>query len=262
MDSPVSAHPTVISQYSAGKVSAIVLAATIPMGVGAWIVAPALMGMVGVDSGGGSADGGRFAQILIATFTAGLAWQFLLVVGLVAREQRTLRWRVVRDALWLNPPTDAAGRRGGRRWWWVVALIACFGAIEALPLSQSPPAGRDLGAFLGSSDGQDFLRGNWPMLALVVLMALLNTVLGEELLFRGLLLPRMGGAFGKADWVVNGIAFGLYHLHQPWSIPSGIATGLAAAFATRRLHSAWMGIIAHSVQSLIIVGLTVAIVLS
>jgi membrane protease YdiL (CAAX protease family) len=45
-----------------------------------------------------------------------------------------------------------------------------------------------------------------------------NTVLGEELLFRGLLLPRMQGAFGRGDWVANGVLFAVYHLHVPWVI--------------------------------------------
>jgi membrane protease YdiL (CAAX protease family) len=35
---------------------------------------------------------------------------------------------------------------------------------------------------------------------------LFNTVLGEELLFRGLL-PRIQGAFGLWDWVANGLLF-------------------------------------------------------
>ena len=89
-----------------------------------------------------------------------------------------------------------------------------------------------------------------------------NTVLGEELLFRGLLLPRMRGAFGRADWLVNGLLFGLYHLHQPWSIPGAVVGGAAAAYATTRLRSAWMGIIAHSAQSVFFIALALAVVLS
>ena len=53
-------------------------------------------------------------------------------------------------------------------------------------------------------------------------MAIFNTVLGEELLFRGLLLPRMNGAFGRWDWVANGVLFAAYHLHVPWTIPANL----------------------------------------
>ena len=93
-------------------------------------------------------------------------------------------------------------------------------------------------------------RGNWPLFALAVLEFIFNTVLGEELLFRGLLLPRMRGAFGRADWVVNAVLFAAYHLHQPWAMPSGLTTGLVEAYATKRWQSAWFGIIAHSAQSI------------
>ena len=54
-------------------------------------------------------------------------------------------------------------------------------------------------------------------------MFLFNTVLGEELLFRGFLLPRMNGAFGRGDWLANGVLFAAYHLHVPWAMPSDTA---------------------------------------
>jgi membrane protease YdiL (CAAX protease family) len=49
--------------------------------------------------------------------------------------------------------------------------------------------------------------------------AVFNSFLGEELLFRGVLLPRMNAVFGRWDWLANGVVFGAYHLHQPvaWS---------------------------------------------
>jgi uncharacterized protein len=87
----------------------------------------------------------------------------------------------------------------------------------------------------------------------VVVFSVFNTVLGEELLFRGFLLPRMLGVFGKRDWIANGVLHGLYHLHQPWGIPKSIVSGLLYAYPTRRFESAWMGIIVHSLQSVFII---------
>jgi len=62
--------------------------------------------------------------------------------------------------------------------------------------------------------------GAWGVLGLFDLFAIFNTFLGEELLFRSLLLPRMNKVFRKWDWAVNGIPFGLYHVHQPWGMLS------------------------------------------
>jgi membrane protease YdiL (CAAX protease family) len=88
----------------------------------------------------------------------------------------------------------------------------------------------------------------WPLV--VAAMMILNTVLAEELLFRGVLLPRMQGAFGRADWVVNGVLFAAYHLHQPWSIPGALYDMLILAYPAKRFRSAVISILVHSTQTL------------
>jgi hypothetical protein len=82
---------------------------------------------------------------------------------------------------------------------------------------------RDLGAFLGTHAGQASMHGAWGWYGVLLVCFLFNTVLGEELLFRGFLLPRMNGAFGRRDWVANGLLFPAYHLHVPWVIPGNAA---------------------------------------
>jgi membrane protease YdiL (CAAX protease family) len=126
----------------------------------------------------------------------------------------------------------------------------------------SAPAGRDMGAFLGSPEGQQTFHHAWGLLALVVVLQLFNTVLGEELLFRGLLLPRMRQGFGRGDWLVNGVLFGLYHLHEPWQIPNAIITGFLCAHPTRKFGSAWMGIAVHSIESVFFLVVIIPIVLT
>jgi uncharacterized protein len=131
--------------------------------------------------------------------------------------------------------------------------------VPAGPLAG--PASRDLGGFLGSPSGQHAFHHAWALFAVTLLMLTFNTVLGEELLFRGYLLPRMQGAFGRRDRVANAIIFGLYHLHEPWSIPSSVIAGLLFACPTGRYRSAWMGIIIHSAQSVFFALLLLKIVL-
>ena len=122
--------------------------------------------------------------------------------------------------------------------------------------------GRDLSAFFGSSAGQAFMHGAWGWYGLLMALFLFNTVLGEELLFRGFLLPRMRGVFGRRDWVANGVLFTVYHLHVPWVIPTTLVEGiLLEAYPSRRFQSAWMGIIVHSLQSVVVIGVVLALVL-
>ncbi len=134
-------------------------------------------------------------------------------------------------------------------WWWIPVYAAGLAALDLLPFGLTGPTDRNLGSFLSSAAGQQTFHHAWGSYALVAVELAFNTVLGEELLFRGLLLPRMHGAFGRADWLVNGMLFGLYHLHEPWVIPNATVTGFLCAHPTRRSRSAWMGIAIHSIES-------------
>ncbi len=129
-----------------------------------------------------------------------------------------------------------------------VALFAAEQFVPALPV----PAARDFAVFLQSGTGQAFFHGSWGWFALVLVMGLFNTVLGEELFFRGFLLPRMNGAFGRADWVANGFLFAMYHLHVPWVIPTALIDTFSLALPAKRYRSAWMSIAVHSTQTVFI----------
>ncbi|ADB50042.1 CPBP family intramembrane glutamic endopeptidase [Conexibacter woesei] len=242
-----------IPQWSLARILAVWAAAAVPMGVAAWVLTPLLEDRLGGEV--------PLAKALIVCLTAGLVWQFALVVLLVRREQGTLRWSRVRQALWLRSPHDeATGQTGGRLWAWALAFALAFALLQELPIDFPAPDERDLGAFLGTDAAERLFAGAWGWFALVALLALFNTVLGEELMFRGLLLPRMQGAFGRRDWVANGVLTGLYHLHMPWAIPSAIVAGLLFAWPSRRYESALMGIAIHSAQSIVIVGAVLALV--
>jgi uncharacterized protein len=251
-----------VPQYSLGKIVAIWAAATLPMGVLGWWVAPAL--------GRGAAQP---TVVRLAVLTAGLVWQFVLVVYLLYRETGHLSWGTVRQRLWLNGPrSPQTGEGRGRVWLWLILLmvvtaaygILATGFVDKLWVTLFPFLAEPTGSNL-TIDSPQFragLVGNWGVLTLYVVMAVFNTVLGEELLFRGLLLPRMAGAFGKWDWVANGFLFGLYHLHQPWGILASILdSAFLFALPSRRFRSAWFGVILHSGQSVYFTFLLLLLVL-
>lgn len=236
--------PKPLPQFSLSQILGVWAGAALPMAALAWLAVPWLAAST-------FAGPAAWPQAILVALTAGLIWQFVLVLILVHREQGTLRWSVLKDALWLRAPqSPKTGRKGGLLWLLLIPLALLVYARELLPKLPAPD-GRDLGEFLQSTVGQEFFSGNWAWFALTLVMFVFNTVLGEELLFRGLLLPRMQGVFGRRDWLANGVLFALYHLHVPWAIPGRLVNTFILSWPSRRYRSALLGIIAHSSQSVV-----------
>ncbi|MGE0227619.1 MAG: CPBP family intramembrane glutamic endopeptidase [Dehalococcoidia bacterium] len=243
-------------QYSLRKIATIWAAAALPMAFLGWIAAP----LIGdrIDLGVGHENREALTRALLLTI--GLVWQFVLAMGIVLREEGDLRWSTIRRRCWLNSPRDRRdGRARSRLWLMLVPILLVAVIIQLAPLTEfwekalpflGEPDQYSFTKLMESEERKAAMEGAWQVLGLFVVLGIFNTIIGEELLFRGILLPKMGGVFGKGDWLANGVIFGLYHLHQPWGIPRSIATGvLCYAFPSRRYRSAWMGIIVHSAET-------------
>jgi membrane protease YdiL (CAAX protease family) len=241
-----------LPQLRLRSIIAVWAAAALPMGLLAWVAAPLLADQLSGPN--------ALIRALIITLTAGLVWQFVLVMTLVRREQGTLRWPVVRDALWLRAPrAPRTGRRGGKLWLLVLPLAVATAAEGLLVIPG--PAGRDFFEFLGSDAGEGLLAGSWGWFAIIATLIVFNTVLGEEFLFRGYMLPRMNRQFGQRDWLANGVLFAGYHLHMPWAIPTTLMDAFIISYPAKRYRSALIGIAVHSAQSVVVLGLVLALVL-
>jgi membrane protease YdiL (CAAX protease family) len=248
---PPGTGEVTVTQYSRRGVFAIWAAAALPMGALSWIIAPAIADGNGIES---------LLKPLLACLTIGLIWQFVLVMALVGYEQRSLRWSRLREALWLRSPrSPRSGRVGGRTWLLVIPLALAAGFEELISLPA--PLDRNFGEFLSSDAGASMFHGAWGLFALFITMSVFNTVLGEELLFRGLLLPRMRDAFGERDWLANGLLFAFYHLHVPWAIPGSLLDPFIYSLPAKRHRSALLSIAVHSVQSVVIGALVLMVVL-
>lgn len=243
------------SQYSLVQVLAIWLAATLPMGILMWVVLQIME----------PSTEPAFNLLRAGLLTGGLIWLFVLSMIIVYLEEGDLRLSTIRRRLWLNKPKDPeTGETRSKLWLWLIPLFvgAAVLAFGVGPLiSGLEPSKYSLDEFVGKPEVKAYIEGNWWVLGLFAALATFNTFLGEEFLFRGILLPKMNGVFGKWDWVANGILFGLYHVHQPWGIPTSIVAGFLFAWPSRRFRSIWMGIITHSWQSVFIVLLTLGLVL-
>jgi CAAX protease family protein len=243
-----------VDQYSGAQIAALWAAATAPMAVLAWIFAPWLSHHLG----------GRepLAEALLICFNAGLIWILVLTLILVRREQGSLEWSRVRDALWLRAPQDPKSKRvGGKVWWWVLPFALLGTGLEMLPIDPAGPLPRDFRNFISNDRAEHFFQGAWGWFALAVSVSFLAPWV-EELFFRGLLLPRMRAVFGRGDWIANGTIFTAYHLHQPWSMPATLLDGIfAQAYPTKRFRSIWISVIGHTLPSFVMIGVLLPLVL-
>jgi uncharacterized protein len=254
-------------QYSLARILGIWALAAAPMGILGWIVSPLLAANAGSDPLG-------FGVTRIVLLTLGLIWLFVLSMIIVRREEGDLRWATVKRRLRLNAPREpTTGEPRRRLWLWVVPFLVANVVVELVlntPLENGwvsvfpffrEPTGYSFDAIFQSQEIVQRLEGAWWFFALFVVYAVFNTILGEEFLFRGVLLPRMGGVFGRGSWVANGILFGLYHVHQPWVIPNAVLTGLLYTFPAYRYRSTWMSIIIHSAESVFFAFLVLGVVM-
>lgn len=251
-------------QFSLAQIFGIWLAAGFPMWFLGWGMYPLL------SSGLGAVEA---AVLRIKLLTGGLIWQFLLSMWILYREEGNLRLETIRRRFWLNPPiSPKTGLVQKSLWWWLIPLVILAALLELglrARLEQvwvtlfpffAQPAGYD-SSTLFTPDMQKQWVGRWDLLGIFILLAVFNTFLGEEFLFRGVLLPKMQGVFGNWDWVANGILFSFYHLHQPWGILAGIPANLIFAWSGKFFRSNWFPIVLHSGQSIYFLFLILGLVL-
>jgi membrane protease YdiL (CAAX protease family) len=255
-------------QYSLAKILGIWALAAIPMGILSWVVFPAL-------SPGYSSDPLRAGVTRIVLLALGLVWLFVLSMIIVRQEEGDLRWSTVKRRLRLNTPRDPkTGETRRRLWLWLIPFIlalvvwdlALTSPVSKLWVSIFPffaePPGYSMAAIFESQEILNRLVGAWWFLGLFLVQAIFNTILGEEFLFRGVLLPKMEGVFGKWSWVANGVLFGLYHVHQPWGILDAAISGVFLfTYPSWRFKSTWMGIAVHATESVYFAFLFLGVVL-
>ena len=246
-------------QYTLSEIAAIWALAAIPMPVLAFMLAPDI------------SSAGDVNAVLVVWYLmiAGMIWQFILSVILLHRECGLRNWDAIKARIWLQSPQDTrTNAPNGWLFLWLIPAFLFFLVVEASGLGKMTgeliliplPVLEELPKLdLQDLASHDF-QGAWWLIGVALVSCLFNYVLGEELLFRGVLLPKMRGVFGRWDWIANAVLFALYHLHRPTQMLGFVVGGLAWTLPTRRFRSIWFSIILHGVEGLFVVGVTIAIV--
>lgn len=252
-----------IVQYSLKQIILIWLLAAVPMGVLGWIVAPFLSTITNVNP----------AVMRVLMLSLGLLWEFILVIILMKRETGDLKLQSLKRRLWLKHPTNPITKKIDKRMYWFTLPLLALSALNSLVISPkidrfisglfpilSELDSMNIDIFIESSKSS--LVGAWWFLALFIFMSVLNTFLGEELLFRGVLLPRSNKLFKKYDWIVIGLLFAFYHVSMPWTIISTIfITTFTLTLPAKLFKSSWFGVIVHSGQTVFFIIIFLGLIL-
>ena len=253
-------------QYQLGRIFRIWAAATLPMIAIVWVIIPLLIPHV------------KQPPVILYWLMSlpGMLWQFILSLWIIRDEEGGLNWNGLHHRICLHLPRNPrTGEPQVRLFWRAIPNIFLTGIILGLGLFILPFSPY-LIKLVGLKSPAAFLRmpsytyalelaspefsGKWWLLPLALITWILSAFLAEEFLFRGVLLPKMRGVFGKRDWLANAFLYGMHYLYLPWVIPFRFIVGLVVARSTRRFRSNWMAVIIRSVEGfgvLLIVGIGV-----
>ena len=89
------------------------------------------------------------------------------------------------------------------------------------------------------------ISGNWSVIILYFIMFFFNIV-GEELWWRGYLLPRQETTHDRYAWVWHGVLWTVFHVHKWWDLLGLLAVCLPIAYVSQRTKNNWPAFIAHA----------------
>ena len=201
-------------------------------------------------------DGTTPTWVMLAIIVLGTGAELAAGLVLLRREGYPLRLSAMRDRIrWQWPK--------GRKAWLLAIVVFIIGMALSMamgpvnralatvpgfiPPSWWPAASNPTVEISGASDVFPDIRlqGNFLFILLYFIIGLVFNIFGEELYYRGLLLPRMHGVFGRWDWVANGVLFTLKHVYQRWLYPAVLIGGLSFAFAAGPLGSLPLAMVYH-----------------
>jgi membrane protease YdiL (CAAX protease family) len=109
-------------------------------------------------------------------------------------------------------------------------LEFCVGAFD-----HSPP----FMAFEPLSSGRYWLLAVWAPYWVL-------NIMGEEILWRGVLLPRQEAAWGKCAWAVHACGWGLFHVAFGWQLLVTLVPLIfIQSYIVQKTGNSWTGVVLH-----------------
>lgn len=231
-------------QYGLERIMAIWVSIALPMPILAFIIVPLVSKNVSMDK----------AMVFWLAIILGMMWQCVVSLYILKKELGTLKWSVLKERIRLVKP------KSPKIFLWLIpSFIICF----LVEVTMFDPITEFVGKqFPGLKElyipqvtelvTPQYIGARW-LLVVALVSNTFNYFLGEELLFRGVLLPKMRGVFGKFDWIANSFLFAFYHMHKPLAIIPIILSNLPQTWTSSYFKSNWFAVILHGVEGVFVI---------
>lgn len=185
------------------------------------------------------------------TLTGPVMLLFLSAFAALKLEGYTLTFKTVKTRFRLNPLTRT-------EWKWAIFLSIVmlsgniflqstqFWLIDqlALPIPDYLPSTLDPRVNV-SGIPPEFSSETVVSIILFQVLFIFFNILGEELWWRGYILPRQELKHGKSTWLIHGMLWTLFHSFWWWNLIMLLPGALAAAFVAQKLKNTTVVIVAH-----------------
>jgi len=133
---------------------------------------------------------------------------FIITLVLLKFDGYSLDWKTISERLRIRKITK-------RDWLWIVLglLVAAVLVGIIILIISILPLGIDILELKGISpiEAQQLMDNEYLFIILLPVLFFFNYV-GEEILWRGYILPRQEVSLGKYAWILNGVLHGVFHL--------------------------------------------------
>jgi membrane protease YdiL (CAAX protease family) len=163
----------------------------------------------------------------------------LMAVMVLYRERRSGSAGSWGARLWLLP-------MNGGDWLWAIGGLAAIGVLTggigaALgTLQDGTSLHPSFMAFAPLGPSRYWILGAWlPFFVL--------NILGEEFIWRAVVLPRQEVTFGGKAWLLNGILWLLFHAAFPWQVlVTLVPITFILPYVVQRRGNTWIGVVIHA----------------